>query len=439
MKPKTIDIELSTPQLTFTNMRCKFPLFVAGYGAGKTGTMCINGIIATSWYPGGVYVVYEPTYRLIDSVARPEMDKWLDVFQIRHAYNKASAKYTLQNDAEIWFVSMEDVAAIVGYQATAGSAIDEIEQLPYDKQIDVFGRVIARIRGPKPHGAPAPQCRVYTTPDHGTAGITWQRWGINSTLSASEQAKRTPYQYVTADSESNPHTGPDYIENLKNTYFGKAADVYIHGKWVNLTNGLVYTEYDRAACRSNETVTAAERSLFVGMDFNVGHMAAIVNIRRPNPNKGSPSIYQYHAVREFTELSDTPSMITRLKQEYPTQKITIYPDCAGVSRKSVDASISDITLLQQAGFTCYYHPAHPAVKDRVLAMNRALHSRDLLVNDDLCPTLAKSLSEQAYDDKGEPSKTLGIDHPLDAQGYLVEYEMPIRGKQIEMIPTYGRF
>lgn len=433
----TIDIKLSKPQLEFTRLRCKWPLFKAGLGAGKTTCLCINAILATETYIGETYGIYEPTYRLLESVIRPELEPWLDKFNIGFKYNKNNSIYELDSGSQIRLVSMENLAGIVGFKTLAGCGIDEIEQLLRDKQDEALKRCNARVRGVIRNGLPFPQRRVYTTPDCGTAGITWEKWGSLDGMPPDERAKFREFQYVTASSESNPHTGEDYVENLKSMYFGKARNVYVYGMWENLQNGLVYTEYERVACRSTETVTERDDRLFVGMDFNVGNMAAIVHVRRPNPNKSSKSIYQYHAVREFIDMVDTPSMITKLKQEYPNKRITVYPDCAGASRKSVDASISDITLLERAGYECCYHRAHPPIKDRVLAMNRAFGSGDMKVNDALCPRLAKCLIEQAYETNGEPSKTLGLDHPVDAQGYLVEYTMPIRGGATQINYTFG--
>ena len=40
-----------------------------------------------------------------------------------------------------------------------------------------------------------------------------------------------------------------------------------------------------------------------------------------------------------------------IKERYAGHKITIYPDASGNSRKTVNASESDISLLRRAGFT----------------------------------------------------------------------------------------
>ena len=73
--------------------------------------------------------------------------------------------------------------------------------------------------------------------------------------------------------------------------------------------------------------------------------------------------------------------------------------------------------------------ANPPVKDRINAMNGAFCTaqgeRHYRVNADLCPTFAEALETQAYDDKGQPDKTSGLDHPNDAAGYYIHRDFPL--------------
>ncbi|MDZ4244229.1 MAG: terminase, partial [Candidatus Doudnabacteria bacterium] len=95
------------------------------------------------------------------------------------------------------------------------------------------------------------------------------------------------------------------------------------------------------------------------------------------------------------------------------------------SRKSVDASKSDISLLTQAGFAVRNNPRNPAIKDRILATNKAFEVGKVKVNAKECPTIARCLEQQSYDDNGEPDKKTGFDHMNEAVGYFAAYEFPI--------------
>ena len=68
------------------------------------------------------------------------------------------------------------------------------------------------------------------------------------------------------------------------------------------------------------------------------------------------------------------------------------------------------------------------MKDRVLSVNAMLNKdgkRRYKVNPQTCPHLVESLEKQAYDKTGEPDKSGGLDHIIDAAGYFVTYRYPI--------------
>jgi hypothetical protein len=157
-------------------------------------------------------------------------------------------------------------------------------------------------------------------------------------------------------------------------------------------------------------------------------MAAVVHVLRD----GDP-----HAVDEFVNYLDTPALIAAINARYRNpdmrnrhiaHRVIAYPDASGQSRRSTNASQSDIALLKQAGFHVLAKKTNPYVKDRVAAFNKLIHKsgkRRYKVNVDACPHLVEGLEKQAYDKNGEPDKTSGIDHVIDAPGYFVSYKYPI--------------
>lgn len=183
--------------------------------------------------------------------------------------------------------------------------------------------------------------------------------------------------------------------------------------------GLVYYAYDRNLNNCFESVEGDE-PLHIGMDFNVGKMAAVVNVIRG----GYPC-----AVDEFVSLLDTPHMIAAIRERYPGNKVYCYPDASGGNRKSENASTTDIAQLKQAGFTVVVDSTNPRVKDRVASVNAAfLNShgeRRYKINALRCPTLVSCLLQQVMVN-GEPDKKMGFDHLNDCIGYLCSKLLPIR-------------
>jgi hypothetical protein len=149
-------------------------------------------------------------------------------------------------------------------------------------------------------------------------------------------------------------------------------------------------------------------------------MSAIVHIKR----QGNP-----HAVDEIMGAYDTPDMIDKIHQRYPDRTIIVYPDSSGASRKSVNASDTDIKLLKQAGFRVRANSKNPLVRSRINAVNamicNANGDRRYFINVDKCPITVEALEQQVYNDKGEPDKSSDTDHPVDGVGYFLSYEYPI--------------
>ena len=219
--------------------------------------------------------------------------------------------------------------------------------------------------------------------------------------------------------ENQAYLPDDYIDSLLETYPSQLINAYINGQFVNLKSGTVYNQFDRKLNNTSREWNGKE-PIYIGMDFNVGKMAAVVHIKE----NGKPI-----AIDEIVNAYDTPDMIEIINNRYKGCTIRVYPDASGGSRKSVNASITDIALLEQAKFSVIASKKNPFVKDRVLAMNRAFcdnnGNREYLVNIDKCPSYADCLEQQIWNDNGEPDKTQGKDHANDAGGYFIAYDYPV--------------
>jgi hypothetical protein len=138
------------------------------------------------------------------------------------------------------------------------------------------------------------------------------------------------------------------------------------------------------------------------------------------------------AVDEFIDLFDTPSTIEAIINRYPEHAkrgdIIIYPDAAGNSRKTDDATKTDVLLLKQAGFAVSVNKANPPVKDRINTMNAAFRNangdRRYRVNIDKCPVYTSALEGQGWKN-GEPDKDSPHSHRNDAAGYFIIRVLPI--------------
>lgn len=408
-----VDITATEPQAQFLGMHCKFPAFVAGFGTGKSEVMC-NSALLDSLEGGAKSVVamYEPTYDLVRLILAPRMEEKLQQWGVRYKYNKQeNIIYTSSNQfGDFVLRSLDNPARIVGYESFRAK-IDELDTLNMEHAEHAWNKIIARNRqrpdtyrptSPKPVNTVS----VFTTPEG--FRFVHDRWVVN---------KKPGYEMVQASTLSNPFLPGDYVQSLRDTYPAQLIEAYIEGAFVNLTSGSVYYAYDRQKCSSRETIQPKE-TLYIGQDFNVGNMASTVYVQRG---------HVWHAVAELKEMFDTPDVIRAIKERWQSKghHIIIYPDASGKNRKTNNASTSDIAQLQQAKFEVRAKSTNPAVKDRVSAVNKALESGMLKVNDQTCPVTSRCLEQQSYDKNGEPDKKSGNDHQNDATGYPIAYEMPI--------------
>jgi hypothetical protein len=296
---------------------------------------------------------------------------------------------------------MENPNRIVGYEH-ADADIDELDTLKRDDAAHVWRQVMARNRQKK-NG-------------FNTVGVTTTPEGFKFVYEQWRKEARPGYEIIQAPTRSNPHLPDGYIESLQNAYPEHLLQAYLEGRFVNLTSGTVYTSYNRHASASDEEIREGE-PLYIGCDFNVTKQAATVYVQRDGGRT-------WHAVDELVNMYDTPEMVRIINSRYADHQVYIYPDASGKSRKTVDASKSDIALLEQAGLWVRVNKRNPMVKDRILSMNAALESGRVKVNAAKCPVTAECLEQQTYKN-GEPDKSNGRDHQNDATTYPIAYEMPI--------------
>ena len=401
-------INPTVPQYNYITHSAQFPAFVAGFGAGKTEAAILRCIIGLLNNPSLNRGFYQPTYDLIRMIAFPRFEEILTNLDIPYRLTKSPLnQINIANYGIVYFRSMENSNRIVGYEH-ADADIDELDTLKRDDSTKVWRQILARNRQYKTNGA------------KNTIGVTTTPEGFKFVYDAWKRNPKEGYEIIQAPTYSNPHLPPDFIDNLRKVYPKNLLESYIEGNFVNLISGTVYNSFDRKVQNSSEQIRPLE-ALHIGCDFNVTKQAATVYVLR---NGGK----DWHAVEELTNMYDTPEMVRIIVDKWKNNghPIYIYPDASGGSRKTVNASISDIALLQQAGFNVRANKSNPAVRDRIMATNAAFDNSRLKVNVINCPTVADCLEQQVYTSNGEPDKSSGVDHQNDATTYPIAYMMPIR-------------
>lgn len=410
-----MQVRLSKPQFEFVTAPEQFPAFCGGFGSGKTHAGVCRSIARKLQYPRQSVAYYLPTYDMVRTIGFPRFGEVMEEMGLPRTFNKTDATIDFGDWGQLMFRTMDTPERIIGYEV-ADSVVDELDTLPTDKARSAWQKIISRNRQKKPDGS-LNTVGAVTTPEG--FRFVYEQW---------VKSGAAGYRLIKAATATNAKHLPDgYIDSLRNSYPSQLLSAYLDGEFVNLTAGSVYPAFDRHLNGTNERMSPGE-PLHIGLDFNVTKMAAVVHVMRG----GKP-----FAVDELTGVFDTPAMVTLIKSKYEGHHISVYPDASGGNRKSQNASESDLSLLRQARFVVCVNPSNPAVKDRVLSMNKIIESRDYRINADTCPEYVEGLEKQAYDKHGEPDKTSGLDHAIDAGGYFITYRFPIQSSNARRLQVIG--
>lgn len=399
-----------------------FPALVCGFGSGKSDCLVRKVMKQVFEIKDAKIGVYEPTIELVHKIIIPKFIKILEDTKLVYTYRKNDRIIEIKNIGNIYFFSLENPERIIGYDLHHAH-IDELDTLDERKASDCWDKILARLRTKieaRRLGADIQYkntCSVYTTPEG--YRFVYKNWEKNRKKDILDTGI-SDYDLIQGSTYQNIFLPPSYITNLEKNYPKNLIQAYLNGQFVNLEQGQVYVAFDNILNITDKVVYNNNCTLYVGIDFNVGHMSAVVCIKEKD---------KAYVVDEITDIRDTPMMIDEIKSRYDGHNIRVYPDASGNSRKTVDASKSDISLLKEAGFTPVFPRKNPPIKDRILAVNtmfcNSLGERRLFINPNTCSNLVDNLNEQAYDEHGNPVKSHNVDHIIDALGYVIHKEFAI--------------
>ena len=397
-------MELSNPQGIFLNqLNTKFRAYVGGFGSGKTFVGCLDLLIFAMENPCTVQGYFAPTYPQIRDIFYSTFEEAAQMLGFRVEIKYGDKEVSIYKGQAYYGTvicrSMEKPATIVGFKI-ARALVDEIDTLPKMKAKQAWIKIIARMR-------------LVVKGELNSIGVTTTPEGFLFVYDTFKKDPKASYSMVQASSyENEAYLPPDYIPSLIETYDEALAMAYIRGQFVNLTTGSVYPHFNRAACNTVVLYKQGE-PLHIGMDFNVGKMAACVFNDRSE------------GIDEFMDYADTPSIITAIKSRYPKSTIHVYPDASGQSGSTKGATVTDHKLLKAAGFGVYSKKVNPRVRDRIITVNKRFEDGTIKINAAKMPVTTEALEQQAYDKHGEPDKSTGHDHPNDAAGYFILYNHPL--------------
>lgn len=189
-------------------------------------------------------------------------------------------------------------------------------------------------------------------------------------------------------------------------------------------SGRVYYPFDRKV-HVKPLEFDPDLPIWIGQDFNIDPMSSVVFQMQKNG--------QLWAVDEiYLPNSNTQELCDELERRYWRflDQIVIYPDPAGAYGSTKGRGESDLDIFRKRGFIKQkYRRKHPAVTDRVNAVNRMLKAANGAVRmyvDPRCKKFIEAMEQTLYvPGSREVDKRQGVEHAADAAGYCIEFEFPV--------------
>lgn len=384
-------------------------LLRGGYGAGKSKFLAIKAVSLLR-RDGTNILMMTLNYGYIQKVLIPYCVWALNmIIGLDYKINLQNKYIFVPNYGYIYFFSYADPTTLVSINV-GHVLLDELDEQNKEKARLAFEYASSRKRLKIANGMTS-QTIIATTPR-----------GIGS------------YCFDLFENE-NKHN-KDYIQfqvptfanyrNLRDTYVKEQMTIlppnkvlsHIYGQWAPSTTDLVYYCFsdDNKFNESNplypKEIDLA--TLLVGLDFNIGKMAAVIGVEKIIDNSRKIIIFD-----EIFGVKNTEEIIKILKSRYPKSFITVYPDFSGGNRNT-STDDTDISLLKASGMKVITRP-NPFVKDRVNIVNSSFKNALGEITTYVCvkcKNFITALNSQGYKN-GEPDKTQGHDHMLDAGGYLI--------------------
>jgi hypothetical protein len=409
-------IQITRPQELLINSPYPNPAMFGGFGSGKSEGLIIRLVTLMEQDPGVSVGHYFPSYKLAKRRGLSGVQAYLKRLGYEYTLNKSDLTITIPalNNGIYYLDTYHDPDAIVSYEIAHGG-VDELDTLKTEQARHAWTKITERIRQKTSHPC-GNTLAVASTTDQGMSGFCYETWGNGENVEGG-------YHYIKAGTDSNKFLPDGYVEQICKNYDPIMAEAFVSGGWVSFTRNKVYHFFSRAIHHTDRTITDADKFLHIGLDFNVGGTCATTWLIENN---------QPIAVDEFVS-HDTYDFVNNLSR-YDGKKVIIYPDASGRSG-STNATLSDIGLIEKAGYQVDAPAANPAVRDRINAWNGLLSHNKTKVNTDKCPNLAHALETQGYDKKGDPEKF--TDHPavddwLDCSGYFINRKWPIHKPMIDI-------
>jgi len=393
---------LSKPQHDIAHDPHRFRVVIAGRRFGKTH-LSIRELAYHAREPNKEVWYVAPTYKMARNIVWKKLKNRLQDLNWIKKTNETDLSITLKNGSTIALKGADNYDSLRGVGLDF-IVLDEFADIDPEAWYETLRPTLSDKQG---------KALFIGTPK----GIG--NWSYELYQNCVDNSDWQSYQYTTIDGGNVPESE---IESAKRDLDERTFRQEYLATFESYS-GRIYYAFDRAKNVIDANPAEHEvNTIYIGMDFNIDPMSAVVAIRNNN------DLCIIDEIRMFS--SNTAEIVEEIKSRYPKSKVFVYPDPAARQRKTSAGGATDITILQNAGFLVKAPNSHTPVRDRINSVNSRLcdstGQRHLYITKN-CKYTIEGLERQVYKPgTTQPDKDGGYDHMNDALGYLVDYLFPVK-------------
>lgn len=391
---------LSQPQETIANDKHRFRVAICGRRFGKTH-LSIRELCKFARIPDREVYYVAPTYRQARQIVWKKLKRKLLDLRWAKKINETELSIQLKNNSTISLKGADNADSLRGVGLDF-VVLDEFSDIDPDAWYEVLRPALSDKQG----------AALFIGTPKGKSNWSYELFCLKE-----DNPDWTSFQYTTID---GGNVKPEEIESARRDLDERTFRQEYLATFETYA-GRIYYAFEREN-NVKELVELDLSVLYIGIDFNIDPMSAVIAVRKGN------ELYVIDEIRMFS--SNTSELVSEIQSRYGKSKIWCYPDPAARQRKTSAAGATDLTILQNAGFVVKAPNSHTPVRDRINAVNSRLRDstgvRHLFISPK-CKYTIEGLERHTYKEgTTQPDKDSGYDHMMDALGYMVDYLFPVR-------------
>ena len=394
-------ITLTKPQLKVSSSSARFRVLISGRRFGKT-YLAVTEMMKYASQPNRRIWYVAPTFKMAKDICWSALKEMLNQFNWIDDINETTMTITIRQSNSTISLKGAD-----NYDSLRGTGLDF---LILDEFADIDKRTWFEVLRASISDRLGHVLMCGTPKGYGN-------WSYEMYLKGKQDKEWESFQFTTIQGGM---VAKSEVEQAKQDLDQRTFRQEFEGTFENYAGSIYYNFHPVESVVKKEIDWT--KPLHIGIDFNVSPMSAcIAQIERDK-------IYIVDEIVIYG--SNTDELVDEIRDRYGTKiKIITYPDPASRQRKTSAGGRTDLSILQNAGFEVKVKHRHPAVRDRINAVNSKLkdsNGKRYIFVSNSCKIVIKGLTRQTYkEDTNIPNKEDGFDHMNDALGYMIDYIKPL--------------